>query len=202
METSKNDEAFDEFQSLQVIREMIKNSHKKLKNDGILFIVWGWIMAAHYMIFYLTETIVSLHKVRIPFKYLAIILVVGGFLFTIIYILKQRRKVQTYMSASLRYVWIGMFFSMVLVNLIQYKVLDEILFELQHPIFMVIVAFAIFVTGGIIRYNTLMYGGIFFALLALMAAFLPLPDQLLIEALAWLVALAIPGHMLYSGRND
>lgn len=202
MEASRNAEAFDESQSLQVIREMIAVSHRKLKKDGILFIVWGWIMGMHYLILYLVEKITLLQKAKIPLKYLAVILVIGGFLFTLTYMLKQRKKVRTFVSVSLRFVWIGMFCSLVLINLIQFKVLDEVIFELQHPIFMVIVALAIFVTGGIIRYNTLMYGGIFFAFMALMAAYLPLPDQLLVEALAWLVAMAIPGHMLYSQRND
>ena len=202
METSKNADEFDESQSLHVIREMIKVSHRKLQNDGFLFIVWGLIMSVHYLIFYLVEKLAILHQLRLVFKYLAIALVVGGFIYTLVYILKQRKKVQTYVSTSVRYVWIGMFCSLVLINFIQNNVLPEIIFELQHPIFMVIVAFAIFVTGGIIRYNTLIHGAIFFALMALIASYLPLPDQLLMEALAWLIALVIPGYMLYSSRND
>lgn len=202
METSKNTEGFDEGQSILVIREMIKVSHRKLKNDGMLFIVWGLIMSIHYLIFYLVEKIAIPHQLHLIFKYLAIILVIGGFTYTIFYTLKQRKKVQTYVSTSVRYVWVGMFCSLVLINFIQNNVLPEIIFELQHPIFMVIVAFAIFVTGGIIRYNTLIHGAIFFALMALIASYLPLPDQLLMEALAWLIALVVPGYMLYSSRND
>ena len=35
--------SFDENQSLRVIREMIEVSRNNLRNDGILFILWGWI---------------------------------------------------------------------------------------------------------------------------------------------------------------
>ncbi len=36
--------SFDENQSIQVIRDMIAVSRNKLRHDGILFVVWGWVM--------------------------------------------------------------------------------------------------------------------------------------------------------------
>lgn len=47
METRKTEtesEHFDQVQSMQVIREMIDISRRKLQNDGILFMVWGWAL--------------------------------------------------------------------------------------------------------------------------------------------------------------
>jgi hypothetical protein len=66
---------------------------------------------------------------------------------------------------------------------------------------MVLFAFAITVTGGILRYRMIIAGGILFAVLALAASWLDLKYQLLLEAFAWLVAFIVPGHILYSKRK-
>ncbi len=197
METSN----FDERKSIQTIQEMLQISKRKFQSDGILLIVWGWIMTIHYLVSFLLEYSNFTPQLKHGIKYFNTGLVFIGFAFTLYYIFKQRKKVQTYIGVSLRYVWIGMFFSLVLVNVIQFRVLQEMNFELQHPIFMVIIAFATVVTGGILRYQMIVFGGIAFALLALISSRMPLESQLLMESIAWLIAFVIPGHILYSKRR-
>jgi hypothetical protein len=51
-------------------------------------------------------------------------------------------------------------------------------------------------TGVILRYPFVLVGGVIFGVLALTASSLELPEQLLIESLAWFVAFVIPGHLL------
>jgi len=91
--------------------------------------------------------------------------------------------------------------SFVLINLIQYNVLHQINFELQHPLFMVMMAFSIVVTGGILQYKALIIGGIIFGLIALISSCFKLSYQLLSESCAWLIAFVIPGHYLYATRK-
>lgn len=198
----QDSDLIDENQSLQVIREMIQVSQKKLRNDGILFILWGWISFINYFFLEnLTRLFFISHQITQVVRSLRVILPVFGFAYTLYYILKQRKKVQTYIGISLRYVWISLFVCMVLVNLIQFNVLHSINFELQHPVFMVLIAFAITVTGGILRYRMIIAGGIIFGILAYIASSLKLQDQVLVEAIAWLFAFVIPGHILYSQRK-
>ena len=198
----KNEEHLDEEQSLHLIREMIQVSRNKLKNDGILFILWGWIFFINYLFLnYLPNKILLSHQLMEIIRSFRVILPVFGLIFTIYYILKQRKKAQTYIGISLRYVWISLFASMVLVNLIQMNVLHSINFELQHPIIMVLIAFAVTVTGGILRYRLIFFGGLIFGLLALAASYFELQTQLLFESIAWLIAFIIPGHILFATRN-
>jgi hypothetical protein len=202
METIKsNDESFTESQSLEVIREMLKVSQKKLKNDGILLIVWGWVLFINYAAMFLAWKVVMTYQLSNFLKYSTSGLVVAGVIFTIYYIYRQRKKVQTYIGVSLRYVWGSVLFCMVLINLILFNVLHKAYFELQHPIVMVIFAFAVVVTGSLLRNKLIILGGIIFGLLAYISSFLALPEQLLLEAIAWLIALIIPGHLLYAKRN-
>lgn len=203
MESNKTgQESFDEVQSLNVIREMIAVSHKKIRHDGILFIVWGWIGCITYMSEYLLS--ISIHTFRITqcVKYAGLILALVGIAFTVLYLYRQRNRVTTYIGISLRYVWVSLVVCMVLVNLIQFNVSHRIVFELQHPIFMVLIAFATVVTGGILRYRLIIIGGIMFGLLAYISSHLPLQQQMLAEAIGWLIAFIIPGHILYTKRRS
>ena len=201
-QTENTSESFDERQSIQVIKEMIQVSQSKLRNDGILFILWGWILFINYFFLnYLTSALNASNQLMQIVRILRVTLPLVGIIFTFYYIWQQRKKVQTYIGISLRYIWISLLVCLVLINLIQFNVLQSINFELQHPIFMVLFAFAITITGGILRYKLVIYGGITFAFLAFVASYLGLKEQLLVESIAWLVAFIIPGHFMYSQRN-
>jgi len=202
MDTMKStSDSMNEAQSLLVIKEMIEVSRKKLKRDGILFIVWGWALFFVSLSGYIGRSFVLTFTLENILKIFEIVPPLLAVTFTIYYIIKQRKKVQTYIGNSLRYVWISLFASMVLVNLIQFNVLKSINFELQHPIIMVLMAFAVTVTGGILRYRLIIIGGVVFGLLALIASHLKIQDQLLIESAAWIIAFIIPGHILYANRE-
>lgn len=203
METKQpNSDSFDESQSIQVIREMIKVSQKKLNHDGILFILWGWTMFYVNIFGFIERKVVFTFQIQKVLNFLGIMLVIFALGYSIYYILKHRKKVQTYIGISLRYVWISMFVCMVLINLIQFNVLHKIHFELQYPIFMVIIAFAIVSTGGIQRHKLIIIGGVAFGLMALLSSYLALPNQQLIGAIAWIIAFVIPGHILYAKHKS
>jgi len=199
-ETIKDD-SFDESDSLQVIREMIQVSHKKIKNDGILFIVWGWIMFYTYLGSYLQGVLVMTYSTEKVLKYSRTILGLAAIVFTLYYIWKYHRKVRTYIGISLRYVWISLIVCLSLTNMVIFNVLHQVNFELQHPVFMIFIAFAIVVTGGILRYRMIIIGGLLFGILAYVSSYFPLQSQLIFEAAAWLIAFVIPGHFLFAKRN-
>ncbi len=199
--TNKESNIIDENQSLTVIKEMIAVSRIKLRQDGILFIVWGWVLFYVSFSGFITRSIVLTYQMNRIISRPGIILGAAAALFTIYYLIKQRKKVQTYIGVSLRYVWTSLFLSTVLVNLIQMNVLHSINFELQHPLFMVLMAFAVTVTGGILRHRLIIIGGAVFGALALTASYLGLKEQLLFEAVAWMIAFIVPGHILFAKRN-
>ncbi len=202
MDTNQNtSDSLNETQSFLVIKEMIQVSKNKLKRDGILFIVWGWLFFCNSFFGYVERKLVFTFQMQKIINYLGFALLIACLGFTIYYLIKRSKKVQTYIGISLRYVWVSLFACMVLVNLIQYNVMQNINFELQHPIFMVLMAFAVTITGGILRYRLIIIGGVIFGLLALTASYLKLPEQLLVESAAWIVAFIVPGHILFANRE-
>jgi len=196
-----NSESFNETQSLQVIKEMIQVSQKKLKNDGILFILWGWLM------FYVSITGFLFKKFSVAWHiqnligWSAMIFLIAGLIFTIYYLIQKRKKLKTYIGISLRYVWLAMLGSLILINLIQHNILHKTDFLLQQSIYMVVIGYAVITTGAILRHGLITIGGAAFALLALLASY-SIANQFLIEAIAWLIAFVIPGHILYAKRRS
>lgn len=202
MDTNKNtSDSLNETQSLLVIKEMIQVSKNKLKQDGILFIVWGWVLFFVSTTGYIERGLALTFGIKNLLNVLGVALPLIALIFSVYYLIKESKKVQTYIGISLRYVWISLFVCMVLVNLIQFNVLHSINFELQHPIFMVLMAFAVTVTGGILRYRLIIIGGVIFGILALVASYLNLKEQLLVESVAWIISFIIPGHILYANRE-
>ena len=195
------DKVLDERHSLQIIKEMLHVSQKKIKQDGILFIAWGWFWCLGRLVdyyFWVTPLAPGIKRLK---NILGIIIFLLILTFTIFYIYRQRKRVTTYIGTTLRYVWISLVVSMSLVSLILFNVLREPNFALQHPIFMVLIAYAVVATGGILRNKLLLVGGIVFAGLAYTASFLPIVDQLWVESISWFIAFVIPGHLLFSQRN-
>jgi hypothetical protein len=176
-------------------------SDKNYTNDGILFILWGWVMFYGGIIGYIVRDVVLTYNIQRILDKSGSVLGLLALVYTIYYIWSQR-KVETHIGVSLRYVWISMLACFVLINLIQFNVLHKIIFELQHPLFMVIMAFATVVTGGMLRCKLVTIGGIFFGLIAFISSYFTLSYQLLLESCAWLIAFVIPGHYLYAKRKS
>lgn len=170
----------------------------RLKKWGILFIVWGWLLLFASLTGYMERSMAYSFLLGDIMNFLQIALPVIAIVFTVYFLVEQRTdKRGKRLRISLISLWIALVVSMVLVNLIQQNVMHEINFELQHPLFMVLTAFVITITGVILRYRTMIIGGVLFGLCALAASYLKLPEQLLVESLAWLIALIIPGHLLH-----
>jgi branched-subunit amino acid ABC-type transport system permease component len=72
---------------------------------------------------------------------------------------------------------------LVLVNVVIFNTIHEFNPTLQHPIFMIFMAFAVVITGGILRYKLIIFGGIVFGLLAYICTYFSLEIQMLMKRL-------------------
>lgn len=184
---------------MEILKQINLVSRRMLFKDGILFIIWGWLMFYVNMAGYIERAVFISHALEKLINTIGLILGLLTMGITIHYYIVRRKDVKTKTGTSLRYIWFSMFIALVLINLIQNNVLKSINFTLQHPIFMVVIAFAIVTTGRIFGNRLFLYGGVIFAILALASSYLPLADQLLLEAIGWLIAIILPGHLMLSG---
>ena len=192
---------FNEIDSMNVIKEMISVSRNRLENNGILFIIWGWIMFIIYLRDFIIRQITITYTFKMIVGYIGSALMIIAILLTIYFVFIKRKNVKTFISDILKLVWFTMAACLVLTNLVIFNRTEAIDYSLQNPIFMLFIASAILISGGILRYKLLIAGGVVFALLAFACSFLDLQYQLLLEAVAYLIGFIIPGHILYRKRK-
>lgn len=188
-------------ETFELVRNMIAVSKAQMNQDGILLIVWGWVLfVTNFILNYLPGVMKVSNKTIWTIEPLTKILPGIAAAYTLYYLFKKS-KVRTFIGTTIKHIWIGLIIVYVLANLIISNVLGQVSFQLQHPLFMLVTGFAIAITGSIIRTQMLVFGGFVFALLALLASYFDLQTQLLIKSIGWLVAFIIPGHILFASRN-
>ena len=196
---NKSGPKFTELDSLRVMGQMLRLARTGLYRNAIIFIVWGWTQfAVLFFCNYLVTFFVYPEWVRSVVHFLRIALPLSALGFTLYYLFRIRRMVKTHFDFALLFVWIFLIVSMVMMNLIQFNVLQSINFRLQHALFMVLISYAILVTGVILRARLLIAGGLFFALMAYLSSFFALETQIAIESVAWLISFAVPGHVMHA----
>jgi hypothetical protein len=168
-----------------------------LKRDGILLILWGWVLFYGSMKGFIERSLLLSSRLTFVLNVIGIAFVVACILVTVYYVLNTRRKVKTSSGTAIIFLWLSFFGSMVLVNLILFNVLQYINFELQHSMFMLLMAISVSTTGAILNYRLVIVGGVIFGLLAFIASYFQLAEQLLVEAMAWTIAFIIPGIIMY-----
>ena len=83
-------DSFDESQSILVIKEMIQVSQKKLKNDGILLIIWGYAMSISYLCSYLNDILFMSNQFHNILKLADPVLPIIALFYTIIYMVHHK----------------------------------------------------------------------------------------------------------------
>jgi len=163
---------------------------------SLLVVLWGWVQFLSFFRYYVVRAVSLSFATCKSLEYLTNGLSLLVLLFTLYYWWMHRSWFKKSEAKTLATIWVGLLLSMVLTNLIQQNILHHIVFELQHALFMLLTALAILLTGSVIRNRWMFVGGILFALLAFGASYFTLKNQMLLEAIGWLVGFVIPGHLM------
>lgn len=201
MKMQITNETFDEKQSLKVIQATIETSKRVLKDDGILLIVWGFVLSVSNLWRYYNSAVLTAWWMRNLMHAGQIVLGVGAIAITIYYIFFRKKKATTFTAISTRYVWIGVIIAHNMVIMITKHILSEVDFVLLQPLQMVLIGFALFVTGGIYRYYLLSACAIIMWIAAVWCAYYELNIQFLIRGCAEIICFIIPGVFMYSSRK-
>ncbi len=200
METNKtHQDILDEKQSLQVIKEMIEISRNRLKSDGILFILWGWLLFAVIFARYLLRILITTQEIQSYINKSILALLLLGIMYSGHYMYTRRRVVKTYTGQVLRFLWGGIIFLNLYILLFQLKAHMQI--DMLYSQYMLMTALGTFVTGGIIKFRPLIYCSFSFIVFAQTGFFFQNDIHLIFAAVSFLTGLAVPGHLMYSKRN-
>jgi hypothetical protein len=181
--------AINEQESMDIIHNMILSAKKEIKEDGFLYLLWGWLVFAtaisQYILIYMHSNYNGM-----PWMIMTVI----GVLTSIVYGRRQNKteKVKTYVDNFMKYIWISFGITLFITLTFMFKLgLTN-----TYPIVIMIYGIGTFLSGGALRFRPLIIGGICCWLICIAAFFVGFEVQLLLLALSVLVSYIIPGHIL------
>jgi hypothetical protein len=148
------EETFSPEQSLQLIRSMISKTKEDMSDNGIYFLVWGWITFIACVGQFVLKNIYQYEK-----HYVVWSLVLVGVVFSIYQgtRIDAKQRAKTYIGESMKYLWIGMGISFFVLSMILSKLgWGTVVF----PFFILLYGLGTFISGNIIRFRPLIIGGI------------------------------------------
>ncbi|MCB0505186.1 MAG: hypothetical protein KDC58_06745 [Cyclobacteriaceae bacterium] len=175
--------------SLKLITEMIKAAKGNANQSFFHIIMWGWVIS----------TICIAQFIMIRFSdwgknsvYIWLLVLPFGIVSSV-YGYKQGRKekVRTFIDSVYAWVWIAFVISLTLVLIISFRNVMSI-----TPLVLVTAGTATFLSGQIIKFKPLIWGGLAFWGWSLVAFGLQNELNLIINALAIFTGYLIPGYML------
>jgi len=182
-----------EQESLAIIQQMISKSKKQLTDRSKYFMIWGFavFICAIIQYFLLINLQTNTQRVWLSMPILAVLQ-----LFMSIQD-RKREKVTTHNTAAIGSLWLALG--------VGFFVLAFLSFRVSLPMFPLLILFygiGTFITGRIIQFKPLIYGGAICFLLSILITYIDGPEQLLVLAFSVLVSYIIPGILLKREFNQ
>ncbi len=175
-------------ESLRIITEMISRTKVNIRQGSFHLLFWGWLILVISLTEYFLWNLTDFEKPWIVW-YLSI----PGVFVSMIYgfVKGSKAKVHTYADMIYMWTWMAFLFAAIVLFIIIRK-------DIQHvaPYILTLAAIPTFISGCIIRYKPLIFGGASFWIFALVASFTgPSVAPLAIPA-AMVTGYLFPGHLL------
>jgi hypothetical protein len=186
------DEKFSGEESLRLIQSMINRAQDKFAENGHLYLLWGWVVFICSLTQFGLQRIFNLGPDRTWYVWTTTWV---ALIYQVSYIRRKRRKMQvrTYTGDILAYVWLVFGIATLLMVFI---LGSNHQYALINPVLLVSYGVPTFTSGIILRFRSLMWGGMACWILAVVSSMVLNDFQLVIIALAVLIAWIIPGYQL------
>jgi hypothetical protein len=193
--------------NIKIIEDMLYTAKKEVKDNGAFFLLWGWLVfvaaigqsAIHWLGGdHQSFRIFSGLKVEMAGITWAVLMPLGAVLSIIVSRKQQKQeRVRTWFDDVMKYLWIS--FGVVLfIILFAMGYLQVNLF----PLIIALYGLGLFVTGGVLKFRPLIFGGIICWILAFVSLFLTGEYITLCLALSVLIGYIIPGYILQKQSNE
>lgn len=176
-------------QSLDIITKMIANTRNRYLNDGSMFMIWGIIVIVGCVISYVTQNFYPFHYMG----YIWLGLMGLGISVTIFKILKRDKRTgyRTQLDVLGQVLWLGFMISFFIIWFFIGKFMTD-----PSLFIMVLLGLSTCVSGALMQFKPLYWGGVIFWLGAIIGSFISQKDYALLTAVAMLFGYLIPGWLL------
>ena len=185
----KHAEKLNPKESLDIISDAIQKTKENIKEQNFYYLLWGWFASIAAILNYLILNFTTFQYDFLPW---AVLMPLGG-LVSVFYSIKHRthKSYETYLNQFLKYVWIVLGISFIV------AVFASLILEVNPTIFVLLIAgIGTLISGLIMKFNPLIWGGILFFVFALTSLFFEDSYKLLIFAIAIIIGYLIPAYIL------
>ena len=188
---------FSEKESLLLIQEMIENSKARLGESSYFFLLWGWlVLIASFVHFMLL-----ISGYANPWLPWPLIMLIGGIAASVKgYRMKNKKRVKTYLDTTMGYLWGG--FAITLFTVLFIAGMGRIAWEISNVLIIALYGMGSFVSGGILKFRPLIFGGIASWIITIISIFIAPEYTMLSITVSIIVAYLIPGYMLRTKENQ
>jgi len=180
-------------ESLKIITDMINKTKMNVKQGSFHLLFWGWLVMFCSLSQYLLTHVTSFET---PWSVWG--LVIPGIFVSIIYgmITGKKEHVHTYAERIFMWTWIAF----LVVAVLMYIFINPY-YELFPVMILMLAGFPTFISGVILRFRPLLFGGISFWVFSVVTFLAGQAIAPLIVSLAMLTGYLIPGYMLKRKDN-
>lgn len=176
-------------ESLNLIKGMIQSAQNKMQDNSIHYLLWGWLVSVASIVHF---TLIQVNF-QSPWLVWPVIMPIGGIAAGIVgHRQGKKASVKTYTDRLMSFVWGGMVICM-LILLSQGAHLE---WGVVYPILMILWGWALFISGGMVRFKPLMFGGALNWILGTIGFYVTFENQLLLIAASMVFSYLVPGYML------
>jgi len=182
------EQEFSPKESLRVINEMIETSKSRINEDGFIYLFWGWLILfcaiAQFVLFQ-----VELYE----YNYIPYLIVIPAGIYTGFRQYKKHKKERSnYVTNVMKSLWISLGINLVVFGFLMFSAYQVS----PTPFILVLLSIGAIVSGGTVKFNALIYGGIICNIIAIGALFTPSVYQPLLLAAGMISADLVPGYII------
>lgn len=183
-------EKMEPVQSLLLIESMIRTAKNRFSDNGHLYLLWGWVVlicsvghfaAIQWNLFGHPEWIWGLTWVALLYQTVYLIR------------LKKKIRVSTYADDILKAIWLVFVGCGLLLAVVVGRLGD---WNTMYPLILMLYGIPTILSGTVLRFKPLVWGGIICWMLCMVSVFLPLRYNLLMVSLAVIAAWIVPGYLM------
>lgn len=179
-------------QSLDIITGMIQEAKGKVRKNAFHFLLWGWVITIANLGMY------TLSKLDYPYPYIVWTLTIPAWIISMYKGYRQSKEDHVSTHFDTISLWLWVCFGICIFTLVAfgYKLNYQI-----NPLIITISAIPTFVSGVLLRFKPMMFGGAAFWIFGIIGFLTPIETQPLIGAVAILCGYLVPGYLL-KNRKD
>ncbi len=178
-----------EQESLQIIKKMVDKAKGNVGDDAIFYLLWGWLVLSASIIHF------TLNYIGNPYFWSVwpVLMTIGGIASGIIGANKAKKQpTRGYIDKLMGYLW-GGFIITLLIVLSQARIFG---WNYAYAIMISLYGLATFISGGVLNFKPLIYGGISAWILSIISFYVPMNWVVLLVGLSMITSYLIPGYML------